>query len=401
MATQQSFLIADMSTYANYFGWGSAVSAFIASVGWLQGTDTGQIMWTGLSITAVSMSGSNMTCTYSGLTGLALAVGRTLTITGWTGGNTGNNGTFRITGLGAGTFTCVNASGVNVASGGTGIVTQSSTVPTAGNYVYEIWHPGDGLQDFVLKLEYGNSNVPTSGANWPTLRLSLAQKSDGAGNLLGFATADKFLSANASTTFWTPSPVAAYECNFSGDSGRLSICLFRNNFYQCQWFGVQRSLSASGSPTSTYVSMWGIGNGNSFFSAAQRMSSSSWQVSLHFQYGVVGYFPGAIQTSNANYLGIPYFQSNTGVIGSLAVGGSIPLWNPSPVVGMWDYPCTVIGIANYVDFIEGVPFTVTNQYGQTKTYIPTKTSAAQTAITQALTNTSAATFAVTMCMEYD
>src|SRR5450631_473978 len=100
MATNQQFLVADNSTYANYSSWASAISANFAAFTWIQSADTGQVMWTGLSITAVSMTGSAMTCTYPSSTGLALAVGRTLTITGWTGGNVGNNGTFVITGIG-------------------------------------------------------------------------------------------------------------------------------------------------------------------------------------------------------------------------------------------------------------------------------------------------------------
>src|ERR1039458_1747772 len=108
MASQQSFVVCDSSTYANFYSWSSLVSGFLAAQGWLQGTDTGQIMFTGLSVTAVAMTGTTMACTYTSLTGLALAVGRSLTVTGWTGGNTGNNGTFRITALGSGSFSAVD-----------------------------------------------------------------------------------------------------------------------------------------------------------------------------------------------------------------------------------------------------------------------------------------------------
>src|ERR1039458_7386899 len=115
MAASLSYLLNDSSTFANYFAWASSfATAFIAAGSWVQSPDTGQVMWSGLSITAVSMSGTTMTCTYSSQTGLALAVGRALTVTGWTSGNVGNNGTFVITGgtltAGSGTFTATNRS---------------------------------------------------------------------------------------------------------------------------------------------------------------------------------------------------------------------------------------------------------------------------------------------------
>jgi uncharacterized protein (TIGR02217 family) len=70
-----------------------------------------------VSISAASISGINTTYTYTLSSGAALEVGMRIVITGMT--NAGNNGTFYITALGAGTFTVVNASGVN-ASGQTG-----------------------------------------------------------------------------------------------------------------------------------------------------------------------------------------------------------------------------------------------------------------------------------------
>lgn len=53
----------------------------LANNRWAQSNDTGQEMWSGMNLTAVSMSGSNATYTCNTLAGLALAVGRALTIT--------------------------------------------------------------------------------------------------------------------------------------------------------------------------------------------------------------------------------------------------------------------------------------------------------------------------------
>lgn len=45
MATQQSFLVGDNSTLANFKSWGSTLSAWMATAGWLQSADTGQVNW--------------------------------------------------------------------------------------------------------------------------------------------------------------------------------------------------------------------------------------------------------------------------------------------------------------------------------------------------------------------
>lgn len=49
MSAQQLFLVCDSSTYANYAAWASPLSAWFATCGWLQGTDTGQVMWSGMA----------------------------------------------------------------------------------------------------------------------------------------------------------------------------------------------------------------------------------------------------------------------------------------------------------------------------------------------------------------
>jgi len=86
-----------------------------------------------VNITAASFSTPNTTYTYTLTAGLALAVGMRIVITGMT--DPGNNGTFYITSLGAGTFTVVNTSGVtNTGQSGTGItswIPASAAVLTA------------------------------------------------------------------------------------------------------------------------------------------------------------------------------------------------------------------------------------------------------------------------------
>src|ERR1017187_8274161 len=195
MAANTQYLPFDNSTYANYAAWASAISAQMAAFGWLQSTDTGQVMWSGMTLSAVSMSGSNATYTYASLTGLPLAVGRALTITGMT--NAGNNKTLVITsftGTTSGTFTVVNASGVTE-SGSSGVVTIATAVPGSGAYVYEIWNPNDGLTNFFLKMEYGN----IVGTNTPTPRITVSTTTNGAGTCTGLATSALSMHYNSYT----------------------------------------------------------------------------------------------------------------------------------------------------------------------------------------------------------
>jgi len=264
-----------------------------------------------------------------------------------------------------------------------------STVPGAGLFYYEMFQPGDGLQNFYLKLEYGNS---TSLTNSPTLRITLSTLTNGAGTCTGFVTA----ATQITNGITAPSNNVTYECNLSGDSGRLSMLLWRNapNLAP-QIFAIQRSLNASGSPTSTYVTQWTDGNcgqvSNSFATGMQQ--------SLHFFYGPSPLFGNGAQMGNG--MGWPSITvGNASGPSSLNFAQSIPAWFLQPCVGVFDYPCTVVGVASGGDLTEGVPFTITNQYGQTKTYIPTRAGVLYRASSGIQSNTTFFNF-VTVLVEYD
>jgi hypothetical protein len=49
MSTQQSFLVCDSSTLANFKSWGQTISAFFSTATWTQSTDTGQVNWSTIS----------------------------------------------------------------------------------------------------------------------------------------------------------------------------------------------------------------------------------------------------------------------------------------------------------------------------------------------------------------
>lgn len=268
----------------------------------------------------------------------ASAISAFLRSAGWT--NSSDTG--QLNGAGAG-----NWGGVTV-------------VPGSGAFYYEIFQPGDSLQIFYLKLEYGNSSGAT---NSPTLRISVGATTNGAGTLTGYFTPARMISPSS---FAAPSTTTTYECDFSGTSSRLSLMLWRNApNHAPQVFAVQRSLNASGAETGTYVTLWKAGyqGGN---------QGGGCQQSLHFSYGPSIEFADNYTYNNNGACGWPTRQFAPGSTSSMTFNGSIPVDFLQPCVGFWDYPCTAIGVANTTDVAEGVPFSVTNQYGQTKTYLPSK-----------------------------
>jgi hypothetical protein len=322
----QSQLVCDSSTYANYSQWASAISAAFASFGWAQSTDTGQVMWTGMTISAATLSGSNVTYTYASLTGLALAVGRALTITGMT--NSINNGVKVITaftGTTSGTFTVVNASGITEA-GSSGAVTAQSTVPGANAYTYEIWTPNDGLQSFYLKVEYGN--VGTSAV--PNIRLTTSSTTTGAGVASGSVVGPY---STAPAGFTVPSTSTQYECNFSGAAGRFGVQMWRNGTNSCQQlFAIERSLTSAGAYYGTsstgHVTLLGCG-----LSAGNQ---NYFQRSLIFG---VGAGPNSPNNGGANIGGwivrVPAVATSTS--NSASFNNSMPFDTPVPNVGFYDY----------------------------------------------------------------
>src|SRR5690242_14595475 len=52
--TSQQFLVCDNSSNANFRSWGSAISAAILAMGWVQTSDTGQVNWTTVTVPAAN-----------------------------------------------------------------------------------------------------------------------------------------------------------------------------------------------------------------------------------------------------------------------------------------------------------------------------------------------------------
>lgn len=266
-------------------------------------------------------------------------------------------------------------------SSDTGQVNWSSigSVPGSGAYVYEVWKPGDALAVFYLKVEYGN----TSGTNAPNVRISLGTTTNGSGTLTGFLS--DVISVNPSA-ITPPSTTTQYECNFSGDTSRMCVMLWRNApAGQGQsLFAVERSLNSSGSYTGSYVTLFAVGKQSGNVVAG-------YQQSISLTLGAAPASPN--QTTNGNAFGLVARLYYPIVAGSSAFAGSIPFDTCSPVIGYFDYPCTVLGMTLGVDVAEAVTFTAA-VYGTAHTYLPSKVGAfSRPAI---FTNNT-----MTTCMRYD
>jgi hypothetical protein len=272
MATQQSFLVCDSSTLANFKNWAQTISTFFTTAGWVQSSDTGQVNWTSIA-----------------------------------------------------------------------------SVPGSGAYVYEIWQPNDGLTTFYLKVEYGNFS---GSANSPSIRLTLSSATNGSGTPTGF-TCGPFIPNNLAGT--PSSSVATYECNFFGNSGMMSVMMWRsastgNATLPCV-FNIERSRDSSGNPTSSYITIYYAG-------------SSGTNTLIYNQQSIVFGVGAGLAISNV----VPSVRG-TGVTGSF--NGAIPIDLVAPYVGYFDQNCTGLASGAGADFSEGVTFNAT-VYGTTMTYMPTK-----------------------------
>jgi hypothetical protein len=228
-----------------------------------------------------------------------------------------------------------------------------AAVPGSGAYVYEIWQPNDGLTTFYLKVEYGNS----SGTNSPGMRLTLSSGTNGSGTPSGFV-AGPYQTLSLGMT--PPSTTTQYECNFSGAAGRFGAMMWRNGtaINQQQLFAVERSVDSTGAYTSAYATLFVQGNtGTNTFARQQ---------SLVFGVGVAPLIPPA---TNANGgWAVRIANTNSSTVGG-PFNGSIPFDSVAPMVGYYDYPCTMVGAGCAGDYVEGVTFTV-SLYGSTRTFMP-------------------------------
>jgi hypothetical protein len=234
-----------------------------------------------------------------------------------------------------------------------------AAVPGTNLFVYEVWQPNDGLTNFYVLVEYGNSGI--SGTNSPGIRITVSTTTNGAGTPTGLIMGPWKLNPSAAAPLST---TTQYECDFSGAAGRIGIMMWRtitNNGGQA--FGIERSVNSSGTYTSSHVTLVGCG---------QASQSPAFQQSLVFGVGAYQFATDAVRDQNPGAgLYVRYFTGSSSGPTTSAFNGSIPFDTIAPLIGYFDYPLTIFGVAGGVDIAEGVTFTAT-LYGATRTYMPSK-----------------------------
>lgn len=258
-----------------------------------------------------------------------------------------------------------------------------AAVPGSAAYVYDIFQSNDAFTQFFLKVEYGN----TAGTNQPNVRITIGTGTNGSGTITGFITTAFSCSPSGITP---PSTTTQYECDFTGDSAnsRIGVMMWRNGpSSQGQMlFAIERSVNASGASTSTYVTLYAVGN-----NAGTNISGK--QQSLYFGVGAAPILPDHVLSGNPS--GLCLRIPNPTLAGGSSFNGSIPFDTCAPYVGLFDYAGTMLGAGWGADFAEGVTFTVT-LYGSTRTYMPGKIGA----FAQASGN-STVSASMALCMRYD
>jgi hypothetical protein len=265
-----------------------------------------------------------------------------------------------------------------VQSSDTGQVNWStiSAVPGSSSFVYEMWKPNDGLANFYLKVEYGNS----SSSNGPAVRLTVGTMTDGAGNLTGNVVGPFYTTGNTVTTGTTP----PYECRFSGAPGRFAAMLWRLGAGNSpQFFAVERSVDSTGAYTASHVTL--IAGGGQAGGGGN--SAAVAQQTLHLSLGPAP--ATSVFGSPQGGLGVRTF-SNQGASG--VFNGSVAFETVSPYVGYFDFPLTCVGLGNSTAYLEGQVFAAT-LYGTSRTYIATQSSR--------LASFGGVNTTISLCMRYD
>jgi len=221
--------------------------------------------------------------------------------------------------------------------------------PSAGNFLWNIYGPNDALQTGGT-VYYVKIYVGLTATSQPQIIFAFGTGTDGSGNLTGVTSGNVAFHAtsnpgNLGTVGW--------ECNFSGDTGRLGMMLFRNasGAFACCTLTVERTLASDGTPTSdgvTVVANGGFGTGN----------NDNYQRTLVF-----GQSMGVL-------------RSGAGVIAAIQVlspnqfNNKFPVSPVFPDMGQFGNPMTVIASCSGSDIGEGVIFQ-TQLYGATRTYVVT------------------------------
>jgi hypothetical protein len=341
----KKYLVYDNSTLANFLSWGSGISSAIASMGWIQGNDTGQVVFTAtvITFTQVTLSGATAVYAYSSYTGPAPRVGMNIIVSGFVSG--GNNVAANLTavsGGASGTVTFAFTTQSNETHAGSGTTTVSTAPASNAFGKNEIWKPGDGGPSFFLRVSYGNTN-----ANGPRVQMQIGSSTDGACTLTGFTTQVFETIRNDIASGGATVP---YECIFSGDTDRIGMILWRQMGSACHAHCVERTRNADGTNSGEGVTLLvaGPNQGASFNTGMQTMV-----------FGI-----GAAPKTGSRVFNSPH----DGVDASYAFNGKIPIFPVYPLHGRVGNPMTMAAWVHHQEIGDGALFTTT-LYGSPRTYI--------------------------------
>lgn len=338
MATYTSSLAPDNTTLTTFKAWATPISAFFATCGWIQTSDTGQVVWTATVLTLTQVTvGATAVYSYSSYTGPDPRIGMSVTVTGFgTGGNNVTATLTAVSGGASGTVTVALSTQSNETHSGSGTTTALAAVPGTGAYVYEIWKTGDSVGfDVYAKVEYGTNG---SFATRASIALSVGTGANGSGSLTNSSTRQTTQSNSSVTT--------VLPCHLSGDSGRMTLLMFQANTNQVFVFNLERSYDNSGTPTGSYYNYAHIGpNGGSGI-----------QQSL---------FPtgAGTTTETGGFAAIVVKTATTGNVGSTTCVSQI-----FPLIGGIGNPLTGIMVYRGHDFSDDQVVYITI-YGVQQTYI--------------------------------
>lgn len=354
MSTQLlSTCVPGNTSLADFKSWAQAISAWMASIGWTQTNDTGQVVWTAtvLTCTQVAMTGTTAVISYSSFTGPAPRVGMSVTFSGFS--NSGNNTALTLTavsGGSSGTVTATNASGVNETHAGSGTTTAIAAPPATSTITaYELWQATDSLASttpMIVKFEYGTSST----ASAIQFAFTAATGSNGSGTLTGNVST-RFLSTSNSVG----TTGVGNNSVFSGSTGRFAIAMFINAASGSNGFfvGIERSHNSSGADTSNYFMPVALVN-----TSGSRVPNQ--QIIQNPSLG------GALTAETV------FITALTSLTSGL-VGTNIALGPLFPVIGLLDNPSMMLAFSKGGDIIEGATVSVP-YYGSSHTFYCTKAS---------------------------
>ena len=344
MSTSQQFTAPDNTSFATFSAWAKPISDFLASIGWVQQSDTGQAVWvaTVLTMTQVAVTGGNSVYSYASFTGPTPRVGMSIIITGFaTGGNNVTATLTAVSGGASGTVTVATSTQVNETHAGSG-TTTASTLPGTSAYIYEIWAPGDALQTggtaYYFRIDYGTGGS----ANVPSFKVNLGTSTNGAGTLSG-------ITLTSITSGTVGQSTTQFECDFSGDTGRLDFILWRTHTTGTSrfLFAIERTLNVDGTPSSDGVTIF-YGNSG---------SNATKQQTLLFGIGAA-----------TQYSRTPFIINGQSTSSTDPLNNNTPISPVFPCYGKFGNPQTVFAAINGGDIGDGCLFTTT-LYGSTRTYM--------------------------------